>query len=161
MSIGSTMAEIERRTALDEDDDEDRDERLAAALMEAEERDEERWQNAVPGTVLKVKLDPKHYISFGASADHLTDEMFVLSRGSSFEPDEGFQSAAYFPEGLERISGVISDENIERLDRSSWLIQQRMGQGSLILFADDPLFRMFWYSGLQVYFNALVLGPAF
>ena len=161
MSIGSTMAEIERRTALDEDDDEDRDERLAAALMEAEERDEERWQNAVPGTVLKVKLDPKHYLSFGASADHLTDEMFVLSRGSSFEPDEGFQSAAYFPEGLERISGVISDENIERLDRSSWLIQQRMGQGSLILFADDPLFRMFWYSGLQVYFNALVLGPAF
>ena len=161
MSMGNTMAEIERRTALDEDEEEDRDERLAAALREAEERDEERWKNAVPGTVLKVKLDPQHFLSFGASADHLTDEMFVLSRGSAFEPDEGFQSAAYFPEGLERISGVISNENIERLDRSSWLIQRRMGQGSLILFADDPLFRMFWYSGLQVYANAILLGPAF
>ncbi len=28
-------------------------------------------------------------------------------------------------------------------------------------FTDDPLFRMFWYSGLQVYANAILLGPEF
>jgi hypothetical protein len=36
-----------------------------------------------------------------------------------------------------------------------------MGQGKVILFADDPAFRQFWYSGWQLYLNALLLGPAF
>jgi len=31
----------------------------------------------------------------------------------------------------------------------------------VILFADDPLFRMMWYAGFQPYANALLLGPAF
>jgi len=31
----------------------------------------------------------------------------------------------------------------------------------VILFADDPLFRMLWYAGHQPYVNAILLGPAF
>ena len=32
--------------------------------------------------------------------------------------------------------------------------------GLAILFADDPLFRHFWYSGFQLYTNAIVIGPS-
>jgi hypothetical protein len=59
------------------------------------------------------------------------------------------------------VSGVISDKSLERLDRSTWLAEAGMGRGSLILFVEDPLFRMFWYSGFQLYTNALLYGPAF
>ena len=50
---------------------------------------------------------------------------------------------------------------MDRLRRSSWLVERRLGRGSLILFADDPLYRMMWYAGFQPYTNAVLLGPAF
>ena len=56
-------------------------------------------------------------------------------------------------------AGMISEESLNRLDRSTWLAQVRVGQGRLILFVEDPLFRMFWYSGFQLYSNALWWDP--
>jgi hypothetical protein len=158
-TLGRSMAEIELREA--EEDDLERDERLARALRTREERQDDRWAQAIPGSILKVHVDPRHPLAAGASADALDNELFVLSRGRAFEPEEDFESVAFFPEGLEKISGVISAEGLDRLDRSTWLAQVGMGRGSLILFAEDPLFRMFWYSGYQLYTNALLLGPAF
>ena len=57
------------------------------------------------------------------------------------------------------MSGVISDGTLERLSRSAWLVEKRVGRGSVVLFADDPLFRMMWHAGFQPYANALFLGP--
>jgi hypothetical protein len=157
-AMGREIGEIELREA--EEEKLERDEELARALRTREERESDRWAQAVPGTILRVALDPRHPLAAGASADGLEGEMFVLSRGRAFEPAEGFESVAFFPEGLEKISGVISEESLERLDRSTWLAQVGVGRGSLILFVEDPLFRMFWYSGFQLYANALLLGPA-
>jgi hypothetical protein len=58
------------------------------------------------------------------------------------------------------VSGVIGEATLDRLRRSSWLVQHDIGSGRAILFADDPLFRMMWYSGFQPFTNALLLGPA-
>lgn len=156
-ALGRSMGEINLRRA--QEDKLEGAAELAHALRTREQRNEDRWAQAVPGTILKVKLDPGHPLAAGASADGLPGEMFVLSRGRAFEPSGGFESVAFFPEGLEKISGVISQESLERLTRSTWLAQVGLGRGSLILFAEDPLFRMFWYSGFQLYGNALVVGP--
>jgi hypothetical protein len=158
-AMGREIGEMTLRRA--EEEELERDETLAKALRTREEREEDRWAQAVPGTILKVQLDPRHPLAAGGSADGLDGEMFVLSRGRAFEPADGFESVAFFPEGLEKISGVISEESLDRLDRSTWLAEVRVGRGSLILFVEDPLFRMFWYSGFQLYSNALLLGPAF
>ena len=158
-AMGREIGEVELREA--EEEDLERDEELARALRTREQRSEDRWAQAVPGTILKVELDPRHPLAAGASADGLDAGMFVLSRGRAFEPAEGFESVAFFPEGLEKISGVISEESLDRLDRSTWLAQVGVGRGSLILFVEDPLFRMFWYSGFQLYTNAVLFGPAF
>ena len=156
--LAEPLAEIERRTRLDDDED-DRDARLQRALMSREERELEGWQERVPGTILKAHMDPAHPLSFGAGIDTAEDRLFVLSTGSVFEPESGFESVAFFPEGVDRISGVISERNLDRLDRSTWLADRRRGSGRVILFADDPLFRMFWYSGWQLYTNALLVAP--
>ena len=157
--MGREIGEMTLRRA--EEEELERDEKLARALRTREERREDRWAQAVPGTILKVQLDSRHPLTAGGSADGLDGEMFVLSRGRAFEPADAFESVAFFPEGLEKISGVISEESLERLDRSTWLAEVSVGRGSLILFVEDPLFRMFWYSGFQLYSNALLLGPAF
>jgi hypothetical protein len=78
-----------------------------------------------------------------------------------FEPDEAFETVAFFPEGLDRISGVVSEETLQRLSRSAWLLERARGAGKIVLFADDPLFRGFWYSGFQLMANALLVAPAF
>ncbi|MDT8341523.1 MAG: M14 family metallopeptidase, partial [Longimicrobiales bacterium] len=134
--------------------------RLDRALRPREERDLERWEGQTPGTILRAVLDPGHPLAFGAAAAG-DEHLFVLSSGNGFEPTEAFESAAWFEDGLEKLSGVIGAETLERLARSSWLVERRLGRGSVILFADDPLFRGMWYAGFQPYANALLLGPAF
>lgn len=159
--LAEPLAGIEERTRLDEGEP-DRDERLAHALRNREERDLEDWEARVPGTVLPVTLDPGHPLAFGAGAEGGSpDRLFVLSSGVGFEPSADFETVGYFPEGVDRISGVISEANLDRLDRSAWLAQRRVGRGKVILFADDPVFRMFWYSNWLLYLNALLLAPAF
>jgi hypothetical protein len=160
-SLASPIAEIERREELEEEEEEEREARLQRALMSREERETEAWLERVPGTILKAVLDPDHPVSHGAAADGHEDRLFVLSTGVAFEPTEEFESVAYLPEGLARISGVISEANLERLDQSTWLADRRLGSGRVILFADDPLFRMFWYSGWQLYSNAILVAPHF
>ncbi|NNK64501.1 MAG: zinc carboxypeptidase [Gemmatimonadetes bacterium] len=152
------MAEVEVRPSTGPEEGE----RLGRALRTREERQLERWESQTPGTVLEVQLDPGHPLAFGAGAMPAgSDRMFVLSTGAGFEPSEDFESAAWFGDDAQGVSGVIGEETVERLRESSWLVQRGLGGGQLILFADDPLFRMMWYSGFQPYANALLLGPAF
>ncbi|HEU4557427.1 MAG TPA: hypothetical protein VFS20_06235 [Longimicrobium sp.] len=41
---------------------------------------------------------------------------------------------------------MIHPENLRRLGQGEWMVTTGMGRGSLVLFADDPLFRLFWRS---------------
>ncbi len=157
VGIGSAFAEVKERRA--EEEQPKGQELLARALRSREERRRDRWEENIPGTILKVKLDRSHPLSAGAGADGLDGEMFVLTRGRSFEPATTFESVVYFPKGGQKIGGVIFDKGLQRLEQSTWLAYRTLGRGKVILFAEDPLFRLFWYSGFQLYANALLLGP--
>jgi hypothetical protein len=103
-ALGRDIGELGLREA--EEEDLEKDEELAKALRTREEREDDRWEESVPGTILEVRLDPRHPLAAGASADGLEARMFVLSRGRAFEPSEGFESVAFFPEGGCRRSPV-------------------------------------------------------
>ncbi|HEX8695999.1 MAG TPA: M14 metallopeptidase family protein [Longimicrobium sp.] len=129
-------------------------------LAGREEREKQEWRQEVPGTIVPVTLDPAHPLAFGAGLDAAPERTFVLHQGNRiFEPAEGVESVAYFPRDLSRISGVISPENLRNLGQGAWLVTKRMGQGSVVLFADDPLFRLFWRSTQPLLVNAILLGP--
>ncbi|HEX5727545.1 MAG TPA: M14 family metallopeptidase [Longimicrobiaceae bacterium] len=129
-------------------------------LAGREERQRREWRAEIPGTILPLRLDPAHPLAFGAGLDGKPGETFALHLGSAvFEPAEGMETVAYFPENLSRLSGVISPENLRRLGQGAWLVTKRVGAGSVVLFADDPLFRLFWRSTHPLYVNAILLGP--
>ena len=115
-----------------------------------------------PSQILGYELGEKftpvagvsHYFSALAEA---SDRVSVHPFGRSVEGRPLLQPV----EDLSKISGVITEESLDRLGQSTWLAQVGVGRGSLILFVEDPLFRMFWYSGFQLYANALLMGPAF
>lgn len=158
-ALGNALANVEVRS--DNGDDDEEEDELAIALRTLQEREEDRWADQIPGTILKANLDPRHPLAFGAGIDGDDTALYVLSQGTTFEPEARFQSVAYFPDELGKISGVISENNLDRLSQSSWLVNVGMGGGNLVLFSDEPFFRMFWYSGFQLYTNALLFAPAF
>ncbi|HYJ79498.1 MAG TPA: hypothetical protein VEW03_07865, partial [Longimicrobiaceae bacterium] len=149
----AALAEIKLREA-------PKDSARARFLAGREEREKQEWRQEVPGTIVQVTLDPAHPLAFGAGVDGAPNRTFVLHLGVTlFEPAEGVETVAHFPQDPQRISGVISPENLRRLGQGSWLVTRRMGRGSVVLFADDPLFRAFWRSTQPLLVNAILLGP--
>lgn len=154
-SLGGTIAGIEVREQEAENGG------LADALRGREQREEDRWREDIPGTILPVTLDPANPLAYGYGAAGMSDRAFVLHMGDlAFEPKDDFESVAFFPEGMSRISGVIGEANLSLLSQSAWLATKSVRGGRVILFADDPLFRHFWYAEYQPYVNALMIGPA-
>jgi hypothetical protein len=128
-------------------------------LAGREERERQEWRQEVPGTILSVILDPAHPLAYGSGLDTDSTRTFVLHQGSIvFEPGEGIETVAFFPQQPQRLAGVISAENLRRLGQGGWLVTKRMGQGQVILFADDPLFRLFWRSTQPLLLNAILIG---
>jgi hypothetical protein len=149
----AAMAEVKTRDELKGDSG------AARLLAGREERQRTEWRQEVPGTILPLRLDPMHPLAYGAGLDGKPGEAFALHLGTLvFEPAEGVETVAHFPERLSRLSGVISPENLKRLERGSWLVTKRVGGGSVVLFADDPLFRSFWRSTAPLFDNAVLLA---
>jgi hypothetical protein len=157
--VGSDLGEIEARAGEDEAAGEE--EELQRALRSREERRLDRWEEGVHGIVVPTAVDGDHPLVWGVDLLNDDGRLFVLHRADlSFEPAESFETVVHFPERLEAAAGVVSDAKLEELASSGWLVSGRLGAGTLILFADDPLFRAFWRSNFLLFTNALLLGPA-
>ena len=148
---------VEVRGALEDSADSEAA-RLERALRGRRERDLAEWEQEVPGVVIEVQLDPAHPLAFGAGVGGDSDHMFVLHVGDLvFEPSESIESAAWFDADLRETAGMISAQNLERLEQGAWLVTRRRGSGRVVLFADDPLFRHFWYAAFVPFVNAVML----
>ena len=157
--IGTEMAGIEARaTGEDELTEEERTQR---ALRTMDEKRSDAQLDAVEGIILPARVDPAHPLAWGSGEGNEERRVFVLHfDGQVFEPTEDFTTVVSFEPGLEGVSGPISEEQLARLASSAWLAESRLGRGHIILFADDPLFRLMWRSSFQFFANALLLGPA-
>ncbi|HET7274892.1 MAG TPA: hypothetical protein VFI91_06910, partial [Longimicrobiaceae bacterium] len=155
----STAAEIAEIETRDDEVEADSAESIDRFLLGREARESLDWSEDVPGAILEATIDPAHPLAWGATPDGRDGRIFVLHQGTRvFEPAEGVESVAYFPEDLDATAGIISDENLSRLEQGAWLVTTGVGQGSVTLFADDPLFRVFWRETHPLYINALLLG---
>lgn len=131
----------------------------ASALAGRRERERREWMEEVPGAIVPVRIDPDHPLTWGAEGAPDRETVFVLHQDHlAFEPSDRLETVAHFPADLSAASGVVSNLNLARLEEAAWLATSRQGAGSVVLFADDPLFRLFWRSTHRMYLNALLLG---
>ena len=59
------------------------------------------------------------------------------------------------------VSGYISEEKTAENKNTASIIARRQGRGHVVLFADNPSFRAFWYGTDGLLLNAIFFGQAF
>lgn len=145
--------------ALKEADDEEDEPTVADSTIakpsDYATRDRERLPEQNPGAIYRVHADPGHPLAFG-----FRDEMFVLRRSSSAPPPmdegDGWNVGVVSGDGL--VSGHVGHEARADLENTLSFGIQGMGSGSVVYLPDDPLYRGFWYSGRQLFANAVFMA---
>ncbi len=116
----------------------------------------ERRIARTPAGMWEIVLEPDHWMSFG-----MPERMAVLKRGTDgfALTDRGVNVAVFGRDPL--LSGYAAEDAPEEVSTKAWLIVESVGRGQVILFADDPLYRMF-VEGMHAFvLNGIILGPAF
>ena len=114
--------------------------------------------DSVPGAILRIALEPTRYLAFGYGPEGAVP----LNSDLAFSAGEKSRTIATFA-GVERLrlSGFIFQESLDLLAGSSYLIEEPLGTGSVVLFADDPNFRGQWESLNRLFLNSVLFPPVF
>jgi hypothetical protein len=116
----------------------------------------------VPGALLRARVDPFHFLSFG----HEREWLPVLFEGDrAFVPTRTGTNVVTFttPDAALplRIAGFVWPDNTETLLRgASAVVEEPLGKGRVILFAVEPGMRLLGLGGSRLLLNALLYGPA-
>jgi hypothetical protein len=124
------------------------------AITPAAERPE-----LVPGAILRVTLDPEHLL--GAGTDGEVQAMVESQR--VFAPitlDKGRNVATFAKKDRLLASGILWPESRDQLPQKAYLIEQPMGRGRVIAFAEDPNARAFAEATQLLFANAVLFGAA-
>lgn len=119
------------------------------------DRDLER----ISGAIFMTDLDVTHPLAYG----YVRSELPVFRSSTLFlEPSRNpYSSPAVFP-GPDRaagqLAGYLSQRNVQRLAGTASAIVQGSGSGRVVMLADNPNFRAYWYGTNRLFLNALLLG---
>jgi hypothetical protein len=107
--------------------------------------------NTLSGAVIENRLDTSHPISAG-----IGDTYFSLKTNAQlYQTDSsGVKTPVWIPDNPATY-GFIGANVKAKLANSAAVSVQKNGSGKAVLFADNPLFRGFWYSGQVLFGNAL------
>ncbi len=116
-----------------------------------------RGAHRVGGVIFEAVLDHTHPVGYGF------DVLIPIFRNHEvrFElsPKSGENVARYTDDPV--LSGYLSDRRLNELRGSAAIIAQKSGEGHIVLFADNPNFRSFWYGTNRLFLNALFFGKSF
>ncbi|MCP4932337.1 MAG: peptidase M14 [Candidatus Marinimicrobia bacterium] len=111
----------------------------------------------IGGAIFEVELDNTHPIAYGYN-----NKTSLFRRGTHFfELSEGPSANVGRYSNNPLVSGYISEEKEAEIKNSASIIARRQGQGHIVLFADNPSFRAFWYGTDGLLLNAIFFGQSF
>ena len=111
----------------------------------------------IGGAIFEVSLDNTHPIAYGYNR-----KVPLFRRGTHFLELSDVTSAnvgRYTNSPL--MSGYIAEEKEEEIKNTASIIARRQGNGHIVLFADNPSFRAFWYGTDGLLLNAIFFGQSF
>lgn len=135
---------------------------------ESEEEKQETFEEAIqpkteppsstPGAIMRVKLDPEHWLSTGYDGD---TNVLVNSRNilKLVTLDQG-RNVGYFAEADKLLVSGFTWPDVEKmLPTKAFLIHQPLGRGHIIAFTEEPNFRAYTYGLNLLFLNAVFFGP--
>lgn len=124
------------------------------ATRRYEDRERDSIGKEVPGAIYQVQLDNSHPLAFG-----YPDTYHLLKRNDDvyayFMDSDDWNVGVLPKDGY--MSGFVGAEAKARLQTGTVIGVQEMGRGDVVYFADNPLFRGFWYSGRLFVANAIFM----
>ena len=111
------------------------------------------------GMLARVKMDPEHWLSFGAPEVVNT----LVSGRAIYSPvkaDKGTNVGVYLGPDQVIASGYIWDEYRKQLAYKPFVVQQKDGRGNVIAFTSDPNYRAYMDGLNLVFVNAVFRGPS-
>ncbi|HKV10462.1 MAG TPA: hypothetical protein VJ725_20140, partial [Thermoanaerobaculia bacterium] len=110
-----------------------------------------------PGAVLATRMQPQHPLTLG-----LTAPPAVLVEGTLVLKPTGDprQDVLLAVDESPVLAGFAWPEAEDRLSGSLLVGMEERGQGSVVLFAQDPAYRLFWRGTTPILLNALIYGPS-
>lgn len=109
-----------------------------------------------PGAILRVNLDTKHFLSLGYDAQIPVH----VNSGNIFTPSKEGANVATFDDNAV-VSGFVFDENRSNFPGNAYLIHESVGRGNVILFAEQPVYRLYWRGLERLFINSVLLAPGF
>ena len=117
-------------------------------------KDKPEW---LPGSIFRATLDRTHWLTLGYEQDQLP----VYLDGTTFwKLSKNGANPVVFTEDSLTLSGFSWPGNTDRLLKgTTWAVVENQGDGRVILFLGDPLFRGFWRGTARLVTNAILIGP--
>jgi len=117
-----------------------------------ENRERESITGFMPGSIYKVTLDDSHPLAFGYSNFY-----FTLKQNSDLYEfaKDGWNVGIIKKEN--QVAGFVGSKVKDKLKDGTVIGVQDIGRGSIVYFADDPIFRSFWENGKLMFANAVFL----
>jgi hypothetical protein len=74
--------------------------------------------------------------------------------------DQGSNVGVYAKKDRLVAAGLVWDDARAQLAEKAYLVEEPMGKGRVIAFAEDPNYRAFTEASELLFINAVLLGPA-
>jgi len=102
------------------------------------------------GSIFEADLDKTHPLSFGI------ERYYTLKLDAdAYDLLENEGNALILNSEVKPIAGFIGQQ-VKELQKKSLLFgEESLGRGSVVYLVDNVLFRGFWYSGKQLFSNAV------
>jgi hypothetical protein len=115
-----------------------------------EENEHEGIKNTVAGAIYKLDIDNSHPLAFG-----YPNYYFTLKQDERIYEflKEGWNVGIIKKDG--KVAGFTGSKVKDKIKDGTAIGVQEYGQGSIIYFSDDPVFRCFWENGKLMLANAV------
>lgn len=112
----------------------------------------------VPGAAFTTTMNERSFLTFGVPRPPA-----VLIEGTAaYRPvSHKVDNILTIPAADSLVAGVAWPESLEKIKGSVYVVNEPYGRGSVITFADDPHFRLFWRATLPLFLNAVLYSPSF
>ena len=123
-----------------------------ALLKKYGDREKDNLPNSIPGAIYKVELDNTHPLAYGYGSTYYT----LKQDANIYEfMKDGWNVGVLKKEHY--ITGFSGFKVKNKLKDGTVMGVSEMGTGSLVFFAEDPLFRLFWENGKLLFCNAVFM----